>query len=92
LIKGRRNNMARMITPEIIGDIKTAADTNELIDAARNLGVELTSDEAHRYYDKLHPDYSKLSEDELDNVTGGCGGNNKKDNKINSGNLVAKNS
>jgi bacteriocin-like protein len=66
--------MAKKITPEIIGNIKMAANTEELIKVAKDLGVELTDDEAQKYYDKLHPNYSELSDDELDNVSGGCNG------------------
>ena len=47
----------------------------ELIALAKEHGAELTAEEANTYFAQLHPASGELSDDELDNVSGGrkCG-------------------
>lgn len=66
------------ITPELMEKAKEATNVEELVQLARENGVELTAEEAERYYAQLHAS-GELSDDELDNVSGGCGGEPKKE-------------
>ena len=61
-------------SPELIDKAKQAASAVELMDVAKESGMELTKDEAAAYYAQLNPTEGELSDDELDNVSGGsCG-------------------
>ncbi len=63
------------ITPEIMNKAKRAQSASELMHMAHESGMAMTADEAQRYFDMLHPAAGVLSDDELDNVSGGgCGG------------------
>lgn len=56
---------------EIIAKAKEAKTSEELIDLAKENNIDLTEEEAKRYYAQLHPTMGELSDDELDNVAGG---------------------
>lgn len=63
------------ITPELMTKAKEAKSAKELLALAKEHGIELTAGEAEAYYTGLHPASGELSDDELDNVSGGgCGG------------------
>lgn len=53
-------------TPEQIKKARTAKNAEELLTFAKEDGVELTGDEARKRF-------AELSDNELDNVSGGCG-------------------
>ena len=56
---------------EIIAKAKEAKTSEELMDLAKENNIDLTEEEAKRYYEQLHPTMGELSDDELDNVAGG---------------------
>ena len=59
-------------TPEQIVKAKAAKSAEELIALAKENGLELTEEEAKNYFEQWHKE-GELSDDELDNVSGGCG-------------------
>ena len=59
---------------ELIAKARGAKTPEELMSLAKEHGTELTEVEAKAYFDRLHPQAGELSDDELDNVSGGCGG------------------
>jgi len=61
------------ITPELIKQAKRAENVEELLALARENGVELTAEEAQKYYELWHAS-AELSDEELDSVAGGCNG------------------
>ena len=60
-------------TQEQLAKAKAAKSAEELIALAKENGVELTEDEAKKYFAELNKE-GALADDELDNVSGGCGG------------------
>jgi predicted ribosomally synthesized peptide with nif11-like leader len=69
------------LTPEIIAKAKAAASAEELFAIAKENNVEITEEEAKKYFAQLAAS-DKLSDDELDLVAGGCGddGDEKEEN------------
>lgn len=64
--------------PEQIEMAKQAKSAEELAELAKENGVDITEDEAREYYEQLNKT-GELSDDELDNVSGGgCGGGPEK--------------
>lgn len=60
---------------EVIEKAKQAKTPDELMAFARETGMDLTAEEAQRYFRQLHPTVGELSDDELDDVSGGgCSG------------------
>ena len=66
--------MDNKFTPELIEKAKEAKTPDELMSLAKENGVELTEESAASYFDRLNPKTGELSDSELDNVSGGCGG------------------
>ena len=62
-----------IFTPEQLAKAKAAKSAEELIALAKENGVELTEEEAAKYFAELHKE-GELADDELNNVSGGCGG------------------
>ena len=62
------------LTKELVAKAKEAKTPEELMALAKENGVELTEESAAAYFDRLHPQTGELSDSELDNVSGGCGG------------------
>ena len=60
-------------TNEQILKAKAAKSVEELLALAKENGVELTEDEAKKYFAEWHRE-GELSDEELQNVSGGCGG------------------
>lgn len=56
---------------ELIEKAKNVKSVDELLALAKANGVELTTEDAEIYYAKLNPPMGEISEDELDNVSGG---------------------
>lgn len=56
---------------ELIAMAKKAATVEELLALAKENQVELSEEDAKMYFELLHPKTGELSDDELDNVTGG---------------------
>ena len=58
-------------TNEIIEKVKTAKSAEELLAMAKAENIEMTSEEAAEAFEKLNAS-GELSDEELDNVAGGC--------------------
>lgn len=62
------------LNKELLAKAKEAKTPEELLALAKENGAELTEESAKAYFDRLHPQTGELSDSELDNVSGGCGG------------------
>lgn len=56
---------------ELIAKAKESKTPEELIALAKESGEEITEESAKAYFDLLNPKTGELSDDELDNVSGG---------------------
>jgi predicted ribosomally synthesized peptide with nif11-like leader len=65
--------MENKLTPELIEKAKTAKSPEELIALAKENGTEMTEERAKKCFEHLHSEGSELTDDELNNVSGGCG-------------------
>ena len=65
------------MTKELMEKAKAAESAEELLALAKENGMALTEEEAKKYYGRLHPD-REIADEELDNVSGGCGEEEKK--------------
>ena len=63
--------MDNKFTPELIEKAKEAKNPDELMSLAKENGIELTGEDANTYFEQLNPKTGELSDDELDNVSGG---------------------
>ena len=61
------------ISKELLEKAKTAKTAEELIEMAKAEKIELTEEEAAKVFAELHK-MGELSDEELDNVAGGCAG------------------
>ena len=59
---------------ELLAKAKEMKTPDELMSLAKENGIELTEESAAAYFDRLNPKTGELSDGELDNVSGGCGG------------------
>ena len=62
-------------TKEMIEKAKQVKSAEELLALAKENQVEMTLEEANEKFAQLHST-GELSDDELDNVSGGCGSDN----------------
>ena len=60
------------ITKELLEKAKTAKTAEELLELAKAENIELTEEQAKEYFATIHAS-GELSDEELDNVSGGCG-------------------
>ena len=60
------------ISKELLEKAKTAKTAEELLEMAKVENIELTEEEAKKAFEKLNKN-CELSDEELDNVAGGCG-------------------
>ncbi len=84
--------MANKLTPELIEKAKQAKSAEELIALAKENGAQITEENAKAYFDKLNK-AGELSDDELDNVAGGCGNNKEEkpsENTVTDGLLIQR--
>ena len=59
---------------ELITKAKAAKSVEDLLELAKASNVELSEEQAKDYFAKLNPTKGELSDDELDDVSGGgCG-------------------
>ena len=65
------------ISKELLEKAKTAKSAEELLELAKAENIELTAEQAKEYFATIHAS-GELSDEELDNVAGGCGGPNYK--------------
>ena len=59
------------IKNEIIEKLKTSKSPEELLEIMKEEGFELTAEESNLYYNYVSAQSGELSDDELDNVSGG---------------------
>ena len=59
---------------ELLAKVKEAKTPEELLALAKENGIELTEESAKAYFEATHPKAGELADSELDNVSGGCGG------------------
>ena len=59
-------------TKELREKAKAAGSAEKLLELAKAEGMELTAEEAEKAFAQLHKS-GELADDELDNVSGGCG-------------------
>lgn len=71
------NDKIAEIKEELLEKAEKAKSTEELMEIAKEGGIELTEQEAQEYFDKLCSTrkHGELSDEELDNVSGGGCGN-----------------
>ena len=60
------------ISKELLEKAKTSKKAEELIEMAKAENIELTAEQAKEYFATIHAS-GELSDEELDNVSGGCG-------------------
>ena len=60
------------LNEELIAKAKGTKTPEELAALAKESSIDLTEEEAKAYFEQLHPKTGELSDDELDNVAGGC--------------------
>ena len=60
------------LTAELLAKAKAAKSAEELIALAKENGMELSEEEAKKFFAELNKE-GTLADDELDNVSGGCG-------------------
>ncbi len=62
------------LNKELVAKAKEAKTPEELMALAKEAGIELTEESAASAFEQLNPKTGELSDSELDNVSGGCGG------------------
>ena len=60
------------VSKELLEKAKTAKTAEELIEMAKEENIELTVEQAAKAFEELNKN-GELSDEELDNVAGGCG-------------------
>lgn len=77
-------------TPKMLDRAKSAGTAEELLALAKENGCEITTEEANIYYQQLNAKTCELSDEELDNVSGGgCKGAEEEGNVIEEPQLYA---
>ena len=61
------------VSKELLEKAKAAKSAEELLALAKNEGIELTAEQAAKAFAELNKT-GEVSDEELDNVSGGCGG------------------
>ena len=59
------------LSSELIAKAKETKTPEELMAFAKENGEEMTEESAKAYFDLIHPQSGEVSDDELDNVSGG---------------------
>ena len=62
------------LTKELVAKAKEAKTSEELMALAKEDGIDMTEESAALAFEQLNSKTSELSDSELDNVSGGCGG------------------
>ena len=60
------------VSKELIEKAKTAKSAEELLEMAKEESIEMSAEQAAEYFASIHAS-GELSDEELDNVSGGCG-------------------
>ena len=62
------------LTKELVAKEKEAKTPEELMALAKEAGIDMTEESAALAFEQLNSKTGELSDSELDNVSGGCGG------------------
>lgn len=62
------------LTKELVAKAKEAKTPEELMALAKEAGIDMTEESAALAFEQLNSKTGELSDSELDNVSGGCGG------------------
>ena len=62
------------LNKELVAKAKEAKTSEELMALAKENGIDMTEESAASLFEQLNSKTSELSDSELDNVSGGCGG------------------
>ena len=62
------------LTKELVAKAKEAKTPEELMALAKENGIDMPEESAASLFEQLNSKTSELSDSELDNVSGGCGG------------------
>ena len=62
------------LTKELVAKAKEAKTPEELMALAKETGIDMTEESAALAFEQLNSKTGELSDSELDNVSGGCGG------------------
>ena len=62
------------LTKELVARAKEAKTSEELMALAKEAGIDMTEESAALAFEQLNSKTGELSDSELDNVSGGCGG------------------
>ena len=62
------------LTKELVAKAKEAKTSEELMALAKEAGIDMTEESAALAFEQLNSKTGELSDSELDNVSGGCGG------------------
>ena len=62
------------LTKELVAKAKETKTSEELMALAKEAGIDMTEESAASLFEQLNSKTSELSDSELDNVSGGCGG------------------
>lgn len=64
--------MNYIIDPQLVNLARRAKSEAELLTVSRRLGIELTEEQEHFVYERLHTAQTETARTELSNVSGGC--------------------
>lgn len=64
--------MTYVIDPHLVNLARRAKTEAELLTVSRRIGIELTEEQEHFVYERLHSPQAEIAKSELDNVSGGC--------------------
>ncbi|MDE6730906.1 MAG: bacteriocin [Oscillospiraceae bacterium] len=81
--------MEHKFTPELIEKARQTKSIEELLNLAETNGITITQDEAENYFAQLHQSV-ELSDDELNNVSGGGCGSKSEGDKCDCGGTLVK--
>ena len=62
------------LNKELVAKAKEAKNPEELMALAKENGIDMTEERAASLFEQLNSKTNELSDSELDNVSGGCGG------------------
>lgn len=62
------------LNKELLEKAEAAKTAEELLILAKENGIELTDEQAEKYFNKINVASGEIADDELDNVSGGCDG------------------
>ena len=75
------------VSKELIEKAKTAKTAEELLEMAKEESIEMSAEQAAEYFATIHAS-GELSDEELDNVSGGCGNSPRYGNRFRSEDAV----